>query len=127
MNPIPIMAFAKFQEVQNYLTITNHIITPYIWLINADFYAGLTDEERYVVDYAARVAVDAGRGISRIIEASESGLPALAAAMEVNALGAEELVAFREVAQPAVIALIEERFGDEGTTMLEAMLAALQE
>jgi len=121
------MAFAKFQEVQQYLTITNHIITPYIWLINADFYSGLTDQERYVVDYAARVAVDAGRGISRIIEASDNGLPALAAAMEVNALGAEELAAFREVAQPAVIALIEERFGEPGTAMLEAMLAALEE
>jgi tripartite ATP-independent transporter DctP family solute receptor len=88
MNPIPIMAFAKFQEVQQYLTITNHIITPYIWLINADFYDGLTDQERYVIDYAAKVAVDAGRGISRIMEASDNGLPAPAAAMEVNALGA---------------------------------------
>jgi len=127
MNPIPIMAFAKFQEVQQYLTITNHIITPYIWLINADFYNGLTDQERYVVDYAARVAVDAGRGISRIIEASDNGLPALAAAMEVNALGAEELAAFREVAQPAVVALIAERFGEPGTAMLDAMLAALEE
>lgn len=127
MNPIPIMAFAKFQEVQQYLTITNHIITPYIWLINAEFYDGLTDQERYVVDYAARVAVDAGRGISRIIEASENGLPALAAAMEVNALGAEELAAFREAAQPAVMALIAERFGDEGTAMLDEMLAALEE
>ena len=127
MNPIPIMAFAKFQEVQQYLTITNHIITPYIWLINADFYDGLTDDERYVVDYAAKVAVDAGRGISRIIEASENGLPALAAAMQVNALGAEELAAFREAAQPAVTALINERFGEAGTAMLEQMLAALEE
>jgi tripartite ATP-independent transporter DctP family solute receptor len=127
MNPIPIMAFAKFQEVQQYLTITNHIITPYIWLVSADFYDGLTDQERYVVDYAAKVAVDAGRGISRIIEASENGLPALAAAMEVNALGAEELEAFREAAQPAVTALIAERFGEEGTAMLDQMLAALEE
>ena len=76
---------------------------------------------------AAQVAVEAGRGISRIIEASEKGLPALAAAMEVNALGAEELAAFREAAQPAVTALIAERFGDEGTAMLDQMLAAVDE
>jgi hypothetical protein len=38
MNPIPIIAFAKFDEVQKYLSITNHIITPYIWTMNADFY-----------------------------------------------------------------------------------------
>ena len=127
MNPIPIIAFAKFQEVQDYLTITNHIITPYIWLVNVDFYDGLTDEERYVIDYAAEVAVDAGRGISRIIEASEKGLPALAASMNVNALGAAELEEFRAAAQPAVTALIAERFGAAGTAMLEAMLEAVKE
>ncbi len=127
MNPIPIIAFAKFQEVQDYLTITNHIITPYVWLVNAEFYDGLTDEERYVIDYAAKVAVDAGRGISRIIEASDKGLPALAAAMNVNALGAAELEEFRTAAQPAVTALIAERFGEDGTVMLEAMLEAVKE
>ncbi|MEZ5862109.1 MAG: DctP family TRAP transporter solute-binding subunit [Geminicoccaceae bacterium] len=127
MNPIPIIAFAKFQEVQDYLTITNHIITPYVWLVNAEFYDGLTDEERYVIDYAAKVAVDAGRGISRIIEASEKGLPALAASMNVNALGAAELEEFRAAAQPAVTALIAERFGEDGTVMLEAMLEAVKE
>lgn len=127
MNPIPIIAFAKFQEVQDYLTITNHIITPYVWLVNAEFYDGLSDEERYVIDYAAKVAVDAGRGISRIIEASEKGLPALAASMNVNALGAAELEEFRAAAQPAVTALIAERFGEDGTVMLEAMLEAVKE
>lgn len=127
MNPIPIIAFAKFQEVQDYLTITNHIITPYVWLVNAEFYDGLTDEERYVIDYAAKVAVDAGRGISRIIEASDKGLPALAESMNVNALGAAELEEFRTAAQPAVTALIAERFGEDGTVMLEAMLEAVKE
>ncbi len=127
MNPIPIIAFAKFQEVQDYLTITNHIITPYVWLVNAGFYDSLTDEERYVIDYAAKVAVDAGRGISRIIEASDKGLPALAASMNVNALGAAELEEFRTAAQPAVTALIAERFGEDGTVMLEAMLEAVKE
>lgn len=81
MNPIPIIAFANFDGVQEYLSMTNHIITPYLWLMNAELYDGLTEEECYVVDYAAKVAVDEGRGISRIIEASENGLPALAARM----------------------------------------------
>ena len=45
MNPIPIIAFAKFDEVQKYLSISNHIITPYVWFINQEFYDGLSDEE----------------------------------------------------------------------------------
>lgn len=98
-----------------------------VWLVNAEFYDGLTDEERYVIDYAVKVAVDAGRGISRIIEASDKGLPALAASMNVNALGAAELEEFRTASQPAVTALIAERFGEDGTVMLEAMLEAVKE
>ncbi len=125
MNPIPIIAFAKFDEVQKYLSITNHLITPYVWFINKGFYDGLSAEERDIVNWAARVAVDAGRGVSRIIEASDKGLPHLAKKMEVNALAASELVKFREASQPAVRKLIEQKFGAEGVDMLEAMQAAI--
>jgi tripartite ATP-independent transporter DctP family solute receptor len=128
MNPIPIIAFAKFDEVQGYLTVTNHIITPYIWTVNQAFYDSLTPEERDVVDYAAAVAVDAGRGISRIIEASaEKGLPKLAEKMAVNAVPAAELEAFALATQPAVRQLIEDEYGAEGTAMLDAMLEAIAE
>lgn len=124
MNPIPIIAFAKFDEVQKYLSITNHVITPYFWLVNAKFYAGLTAEERRVVDDAAEVAVGAGRGISRIIEAStEKGLPKLGKKMAINSLPPAELKKFAAASQPAVRKVIEEQLGAEGVAMLNAMLA----
>lgn len=125
MNPVPIIAFAKFDEVQKYLTLTQHIITPYVWFINKSFYDGLTDEERYVVDYAAKAAVVAGRGISRIIEASDRGLPHLAKKMAVNSVSAAELKKFAAVSQPAVKKLIEEKYGAEGVDMLNAMQASI--
>lgn len=125
MNPIPIIAFAKFDEVQKYLSISNHIITPYIWFMNGDFYNGLSAEHRAIVDWASEVATDAGRGVSRIIEASERGLPKLAEKMEVNAIKPAELKKFAEAAQPAVRKLIEEKFGAEGTDMLNAMMEAI--
>ncbi len=127
MNPIPIIAFAKFDEVQKYLSITNHLITPYVWFMNKDFYEGLTEEERAVVDWAAGVAVDAGRGISRIIEASDRGLPKLAEKMEVNAVSSAELEKFAAAAQPAVVDLIKEKYGDEGVKMLDAMMSAIDQ
>lgn len=124
MNPIPIIAFAKFDEVQKYLSITNHVITPYFWLVNAKFYAGLTADERRVVDDAAEVAVEAGRGISRIIEASaEKGLPKLGKKMAINALPPAELKKFAAASQPAVRKVIEEQLGAEGVAMLNVMLA----
>lgn len=127
MNPIPIIAFAKFDEVQKYLSITNHVITPYVWTMNQEFYDSLSDEERQVVDTAAKVAVDAGRGISRIIEASaEKGLPKLGERMEINAIPPAELAKFAAASQPAVRAVIEEQLGAEGVEMLDAMLANIE-
>lgn len=126
MNPIPIIAFAKFDEVQKYLSITNHVITPYVWMMNGEFYSGLSTEHQRIVDWAAEVAVDAGRGVSRVIEASNRGLPKLAESMEVNALDPAELEKFAAAAQPAVRALIEENYGAEGTQMLELLLAEIE-
>lgn len=126
MNPVPIIAFAKFDEVQQYLSITNHVITPYIWMMNGAFYEGLSDEHQDIVDWAAEVAVAAGRGVSRVIEASDRGLPKLAANMEVNAVSPEEQVKFAAAAQPAVRALIEDQYGEAGVAMLEAMLAEIE-
>jgi tripartite ATP-independent transporter DctP family solute receptor len=119
MNPIPIIAFAKFNEVQKYLSITNHIITPYLWFINQDFYDSLNPEEQEIVDWAARVAVGAGRGTSRILEAT--ALPELAKEMEVNAVPPAEMEKFAAAAQPAVEILISEQYGDEGIEMLGAL------
>ncbi|MFA6508113.1 MAG: DctP family TRAP transporter solute-binding subunit, partial [Treponemataceae bacterium] len=75
MNPISIIAMAKFQEVQKYITLTNHLYAPYVWVINPKFFAGLSPDLQAVVSDAARTAVLAGRGLSRIIDASDKGLP----------------------------------------------------
>lgn len=127
MNPIPIIAFAKFDEVQTYLSITNHVITPYIWTMNKGFYAGLSDENRIIIDWASEVASEAGRGVSRVIEASERGLPKLSKKMKVNVVSAANQAEFAKVAQPAVRKLIEENLGAEGTDMLDAMLYAIKD
>jgi TRAP-type C4-dicarboxylate transport system substrate-binding protein len=66
-----------------------------------------------MVNWAAEVATDGPvhvpchRGLDK-------GLPALAAKMEVNVVTPEEQAKFAEAAQPAVRALIEEQYGEEG-------------
>ena len=127
MNPVPIIAFAKFDEVQKYLSVTNHIITPYIWTINKEFYEGLSPENKTLINWASEVATEAGRSMSRVIEASDKGLPALAAKMEVNVVPPEEQAKFAEAAQPAVRKLIEEQYGAEGTDMLNSLLTSIDE
>ncbi len=126
MNPIPIIAFAKFQEVQKYLTLSGHIFAPYVWVMNAKFWDSLSDGEKNVVAYAAQSAIVAGRGMGRVIEASDRGLVALSKTMKVNTLTADEKEAFRKAAVPAVKKLIVEKFGSEGETLLNAFLDAVK-
>ncbi len=114
MNPVPIIAFAKFQEVQKYLTLSGHIFAPYVWTMNDKFWNSLSDSEKDVVTYAAQSAIVAGRGMGRVIEASDRGLKELSKNMEVNTLTA------------AVKALIVEKFGDEGKELMDAFLEAVK-
>ena len=125
MNPIPIIAFAKFQEVQKYLTLSGHIFAPYVWVMNNDFWNSLTASEKEVVSYAAQSAIVAGRGMGRIIEASDRGLKELSKTLKVNTLTAAEKAEFKKVATPAVKKLIVEKFGAEGEELMNAFLKAV--
>jgi tripartite ATP-independent transporter DctP family solute receptor len=126
MNPIPIIAFAKFQEVQKYLTLSGHLFAPYVWVMNQDFWDSLTDDEKAVVQSAVKSAIVAGRGMGRVIEASDRGLKELSKNMEVNTLTPAEKEEFKKVAVPAVKKLIVEKFGPEGEEMMNAFLEATQ-
>lgn len=127
MNPIPIITMAKFNEVQKHITLTDHLFAPYVWVINRKFFDSLTPEEQVVVRNAAKSAIVANRGISRIIEASSKGLPTLAKSMTVTTLTPKEKAAFRDATQPAVKAYIVETFGKEGEDMLGALQDAVSE
>ena len=127
MNPIPIIAFAKFDEVQKYLSLTGHLFAPYVWAVNMNFWDSLSEQEQTIVQNAATSAIVAGRGISRIIEASDRGLPALSQKMEVNALTPEQKAEFQAQAMPAVKQIIADKHGEEGVAMMNAFLEAIEQ
>ncbi|TDO94824.1 tripartite ATP-independent transporter DctP family solute receptor [Halanaerobium saccharolyticum] len=125
-NPIPIIKIGKLEEVQDYLTLTNHMYTPYVWVLNSDFYSALTTEEKIVIEEAARVANLAGRGVNRLIEASDDGLPYLAKEMEVYKPTAEEIQMFKDAAIPASMDFIEAEYGAEGAKLAQDYLDAIE-
>ncbi len=127
MNPVPIVEFAKLYEVQKYLTISNHLFAPHVWLMNADFYNSLTPAEVKVVEAAVKAAIVTSRGIANAIEASERGLPFLQEKLEIYALPESEKIRFRDAAMPVVKKYIEDTFGDEGKKMLDDFLAAIEQ
>jgi len=127
MNPIPIVEFAKLYEVQKYLTISNHLFAPHVWLMNDDFYKSLSPDELKVVQAAVKAAIVTSRGIANAIEASERGVPFLKEKMEIYALPESEKAKFRDAAMPVVKKYIEDTFGDEGKKMLADFLEAIKQ
>jgi len=46
MNPVPTVTFAKFNEVQGYLTLTNHLFSPYTFMLSKAFWDDLTADQQ---------------------------------------------------------------------------------
>lgn len=123
MNPIPTISFANFAEVQKHMTLTNHLFSPYTFMINRAFYEGLSDSERATVHTAAENCVTASRGLSRIIEASDRGLAGLMDKIEVTALTADQRAAMAGAAQPAFEAHVAENMDERANELLASFKA----
>lgn len=60
-NPIPTISTAKFNEVQDYINLTGHMIQGVQITTGRTVYEGLTDDERSALDDAMAAAADATR------------------------------------------------------------------
>lgn len=127
MNPVPIISFARFNEVQKYLTLTNHLFAPYTFILNEEFYEGLSESEKRIVHYATHSAIVASRGISRAIEASDRGLAGLSKVMKINSLSDSERSRFRSAAEPAIIEHVNSTLGPKGKELLQMFLEEVKE
>ncbi len=101
-NPVSVINSNKFYEFQKYLTLDGHVYGTDFLLINDDLYTSLSDEDRAIIDRAAKVAGTVGRAIQQF--KSAEGLKSLAEnGMEITTPTAEQLAKFQEAAQPAVL------------------------
>lgn len=67
-NPLGIIDGNKFQEVQEYLSMTQHVYTPYILCMNAEKYASLSDAHKAAIDKAAAESTEYQRNRSQELE-----------------------------------------------------------
>ena len=126
MNPISIISMAKFYEVQDYITLTNHLYVPYVWVMNPRFYNGLTVDQKKIIDDASRTAVLAGRGVSCVIDSSDKSLPVLLEKMNVYVPTVAEMKQFRDLAIPAARAFLEKSYKNQGKYWVDRFLAAVE-
>jgi len=94
-NPYNTILSSKFYEVQKYLTVTNHVYSPWIVLVSKKYWDGLNKAEQKVLLDAARKSRDFERQDTRA-EADKALADLKAKGMQVNELPAAEANRMRE-------------------------------
>lgn len=94
-NPYNTVVSSKFYEVQKYLTVTNHVYSPWIVTVSKKWWDGLSKAEQKVLMDAAKTARDFERKDTRD-EAAKALADLKAKGMQINELPAAEATRMRE-------------------------------
>ena len=110
-------------DVQKYLTMTEHVFSMQLYLINAQFFASLTADQQAILSAAAQLAsmqnivVREGQSSQAIEAMKEKGL-------QVHLLSSAEKDVFRKTTQPPVLTYLKAQLGDE---FMDNLLKAVAE
>jgi len=98
-NPLPTIVTQKFNEVQKYLSLTGHVIQMTPIVINSEVYAGLSDEEKRILEEEARRATDATN--QKVLETEKQIIEEIKASGQMEVIE-PDIEAFRRAAQQAI-------------------------
>ncbi len=105
------MIIERFFEVQDYVSLTGHIYWPELWIADLDWYEGLSDEDRALIDEVAAETVALQRELTAeanaatLAELEEKGLA-------VNELPAEDRARMGETMNAAIESDIRAKVSD---------------
>ncbi|MFN3376636.1 MAG: TRAP transporter substrate-binding protein DctP, partial [Burkholderiaceae bacterium] len=94
-NPYNTILSSKFYEVQKYLTVTNHVYSPWIVTVSKKWWDGLSKTEQGILMDAAKKSRDFERQDTRA-EADKALAELKAKGMQVNELSPAEANRMRE-------------------------------
>jgi tripartite ATP-independent transporter DctP family solute receptor len=110
-NPLATIKSNKFYEVQNYLSLTKHVYTPFVFLVSKKFWDNLSPEEQQILKYAAVEAGKYQRELSR--EEDKKSLEELKETkIKINEVSDEERQKMEEAIK-SVIAQYAKEFDEE--------------
>jgi len=118
-NPFSVIETSKFNEVQKFLTVSNHIYNPQSVLASKKKWDSLTKDEQAILTSTLVEATAWQRQNSR--DLSEQSLNGLKKAMQVNVLSSEEIAKSRAKIKP-VIDKFSASVGPELVAQLQAEL-----
>ncbi|MDP2419274.1 MAG: TRAP transporter substrate-binding protein [Hydrogenophaga sp.] len=94
-NPFNTILSSKFYEVQKYLTVTNHVYSPWIVLVSKKYWDGLSKDEQKVLLDAAKKSRDFERQDTRA-EGAKALADLKGKGMQINELSPSEANRMRE-------------------------------
>lgn len=114
---------ASLYQSQKYISLDGHVYSWHAYLMNDKFFNGLTPAEQQVVLKGIQIAKIIHRGMTC---AQDLNAPTMLGSlgMEVTPLAPEQVAAFRNKAQPAVRAWVEEQIGKEWVEKLFSAVEA---
>ncbi len=109
-NPLPTIAGFSIQEVQEYISLTNHVMAPEFIYVNNEWWQGLSPELR---DLMMKLLVEGQQVAAQATETVQARL-----IEEIRAAGGTEIVesdveAFRQAARPILDEIGPEYLGEE--------------
>jgi TRAP-type transport system periplasmic protein len=94
-NPFNTILSSKFYEVQKYVSVTHHVYSPWVVMVSAKFWEGLSKDEQKVLADAAKASRDFERKDTRE-EAGKAVAELKAKGMQVNEVSPAEVSRMRE-------------------------------
>ena len=94
-NPFNTILSSKFYEVQKYMTVTNHVYSPWIVLVSKKWWDQLSKDEQKILNDAARASRDFERKDTRD-EAAKAVAELKTKGMQVNELSPAESTRMRD-------------------------------
>ena len=118
-NPIETIYEYQFADVQDYLTITNHLCGASAVVCSKSWYDGLDDEFKAAIDKAGEAAIEYSK--VAFDESQDETMELLSAEMQVNELSDETIQEFQEVAKTKWPKLVEEIGTEYANKVLDAL------
>ncbi len=111
-NPVGVIYNNGLHNLQEFMTLDGHVYAADFYLMSDEFFQSLDPAQQEVVQNAAEIASTMGRAIQQWTTAQ--GITAVQEdGMQVYSPTAEEIQAFADAAQPAVIEYLQGELGDD--------------
>lgn len=124
--PLNAIQEMKFYEVQDYITMSNHAQMASFMAMNSDFYSGLSDEDKALLDeIKPEMEAFAKENLQQMLTEKFDAIKDTKPEIKVEELTEEERQAFIEASLP-VRDRIEEFGGKEAKKVLELLLADVE-